>query len=333
MKKWLFRTAAVMLAILIPACLCAAEGALPPSPEPPPATIERPTPAPTAVPTDTIIDHVHHPEQYPGFAFRQDRKILDIWFPNIKDADAAILTYDGKVWMIDCADGKSADKCVLLIRQLGITDIDILFNSHPHHDHIDGLEKTAGAAQIGEIRICFPPTETESGLRMMQTALDKKIPVKEYKDGDTFAMGDGAVGMLVLKNNEEELDVNNRSALMMISYGDRRILFTADIEFPGQEAMIARIDPELLKCDIVKYPHHAKSYIYPPFFDAMDAKLAIVTAFEGRPDAGQRDLSNRRIPTVYTSVKGRFIHLATDGEYWLCEEVPVTEQQTESRRK
>ena len=68
MKKWLFRTAAVMLAILIPACLCAAEGALPPSPEPPPATIERPTPAPTAVPTDTIIDHVHHPEQYPGFA-------------------------------------------------------------------------------------------------------------------------------------------------------------------------------------------------------------------------------------------------------------------------
>ena len=233
MKKGLFRIAVIMLVLFLPACLCVAETAFPPSPEPPAATIIRPTPGPTAVPTDTMIDHINNPEQYPGFSFQPGKKLLEIWFPNIKDADAAVLIYDGEVWMIDCADEKNAGKTVQLLRQLNIDHIDILFNTHPHHDHIDGLEKTNKQAKIGEIRICFPPTATQSGLIMIQTALNLKIPVKEYKNGDQFSMGDGAVSMLILKNNEEWLDVNNQSAQLRIAYGERSILFTADMEYQG----------------------------------------------------------------------------------------------------
>ena len=326
MKKGLFRTAILVLAVLLAACAGAAEGTLPPSPEPPAANIERPTPAPTAVPAETIIDHVHNPEQYPGFVFQEGRKLLEIWFPNIKDADEAVLIYDGTVWMIDCGDEKAGSKGARMLRQIGVENVDILFNTHLHHDHINGLLQTYGAVKIGEIRICFAPDLTESGLNMLQNAMDLKIPVKEYKDGDRFAMGDGAVEMLVLKNNEEGLDINNQSAQMVITYGKRRILFTADMEQPGQEVMFNRIGPDPLRCDIVKYPHHAKSDMYGPFFEAMGAELAIVTSFEGRSDPGQRALANRGLSAVFTAVNDRFTHLVTDGEYWLCEQVPITAQ-------
>ena len=325
MKKRLFRAAAVLMALLLlPACLCAAEEALPPSPEPPAGTIGRPTPAPTAVPTDIIIDQVHYPEQYPGFTFQPGKKILDIWIPNIKDADEAILIYDGTVWMIDCGDEKAGARGARLIRQLGIKNVDVLFNTHPHHDHINGLAQTCGATRVGEIRICFSPVLTESGLNMIQTAMDLKIPVKEYKDGDSFSMGDGEVRMQVYKNNEEHLDMNSQSAQMMITYGERSILFTADMEQPGQEALLKRVGPEALKCDILKYPHHAKSGLFPDYYEALQARLAVVTSFEGRGDSGQRFLSNRHLPAVYTSVNDKFTHLATDGAYWLCEQVPIT---------
>ena len=128
---------------------------------------------------------------------------------------------------------------------------------------------------------------------------------------------------MFLKNNESYLDMNNQSAQTLITYGDRSILFTADMEAPGQRAMIDRIGGDLLKCDIVKYPHHAKSDLYTPFYEAMGAKLAIVTSVEGRGDAGQVAIFNRGLPAVYTASKSVFTHLVTDGNYWLCERVAI----------
>ena len=98
-------------------------------------------------------------------------------------------------------------------------------------------------------------------------------------------------------------------------------LFAADMEKNGQAQLIKHVDTALLRCDILKYPHHAKSALYDEFFKAVDPKLAVVTSVQGRKDIGQSFLVGNRIPAAYTSVKGEFLHLATDGEYWLAEYV------------
>ena len=323
--KGLFRTAILMLILTLAMSAGTAEEAVPPSPEPPAANpAVRPTPAPTAVPTETVVDHIHQPGLYPDFSFLPDQKLLEIWFPNIKDADEAILIYDGDVWMIDCGDERAGARGALLLRQLGIQKVGKLFTSHLHHDHINGLAVTDDEAKVGEVLICFAPDLTASGLKMISTAEERHIPVKEYRDGDRYTMGDGAVELLFLQNTDQGLDMNNQSAVTRITYGERSILFMADMEQPGQTAMFHRVDPELLRCDIVKYPHHAKSDMYTPFFNAMGAKLAVVTSVEGRADGGQIGLANRKLPAIFTSVAGLFTHLVTDGEYWLCERVEIT---------
>ena len=324
-KGVLLITAILALLLALPLCSGAEEGSLPPSPEPPSANMNgRPTPAPTEVPAETVINHIHNPDLYPDFAFQKDKKLFEIWFPNIRDADAALLLYDGQVWMIDCGDERAAGRCAVLLRQLGIKKIDILFTSHLHHDHVNGLAITNQEAKVGEVRICFDPELTESGKKLIWTAGELGIPVKEYGDGDRFAMGDGAVELLFLKNSEEYLDMNNQSAQTRITFGRRSILFMADMEAPGQEAMINRIGTDLLRCDIVKYPHHAKSDLYTPFFEAMGAKLAIVTSIGGRKDAGQAAMAYRKLPAAFTALNDKFTHLVTDGDYWLCELVAIT---------
>ena len=324
-KKGLFRAAPILiLALLIPLFTGDAEDAILPSPEPPAAYVDgRPTPAPSPIPTETIIDHVNHPEMYPRFFFPKGRKLLEIWIPNIRDADEAVLMYDDQVWMIDCGDVKMGTRGVSLLKQLGIKKIDMLFNSHLHHDHINGLYVTNEAAKVSEVKICFDPELTESGMKLVQTAETLNIPITRYGDGDRFTMGDGAVELLILKNNEEGLDMNNQSAVTRITYGERTILFMADMEQPGQQAMLERIGPELLKCDILKYPHHAKSDMYTPFYQALEAKVAIATSVEGRGDPGQIAMINRRLPMIYTATTDQFTHLVTDGEYWLIERVPI----------
>ena len=314
----------MILAMMMPLHTGFAEEMIPPSPEPPAAYIDaRPTPAPSPVPDEKVIDHVNHPELIPRFFFQRNRKLLEIWIPNIRDADEAVLTYDGQVWMIDCGDEKMGTRGLLLLQQLGITKIDVLFNSHLHHDHINGLYVTNNVAKVGEVRICFPLESTDSGQRLARLAEERGIPLAEYGDGDRFTMGDGAVELLILKNNEDYLDMNNQSAVTRITYGERTILFMADMEQAGQQAMLERIGPDLLKCDIVKYPHHAKSDMYTPFYLALGAKAAVATSVEGRGDPGQVAMINRGMPMVYTAVKDQFTHLITDGEYWLIERVPI----------
>lgn len=300
------------------------ETAGPPSPEPPPARAERPTPAPTEEPPDVVVDHVNRPDIMPKFFFPEGSKLLDIWIPNIKDADAAVLMYDGAVWMIDCGDERAAARTALLLKQLQIDRIDILFNSHLHHDHINGLEITNNAARIGMIKICFLPALTASGLKMVETAQWNRIPVTDYKSGDVFTMGDGAVSLQFWKNTDKTLDINSQSAITKVTYGDRSILFTADVEKPGQEKLLETLGAEALKSDILKYPHHAKTDMLMSFYNAVGAKLVVITSVAGRDDSGQRFLGAREIPLVFTSLKGMFTHLVTDGHYWLCEYVPIT---------
>ena len=324
------RAGAMILAffiLLTAGAAAAGEGFIPPSPEPPDGNHGgRPTPAPTPIPETEVIDHIHFPRMIPDFWFQKDRKLLEIWFPNIKDADEAVLMYDGQVWMIDCGDDRAGARGATMLKQLGIEQIDVLFNTHPHHDHINGLSVTDDTARVKEVKICFPPESTDSGLRLLKVAEERQIPLSEFRDGDRFTMGDGAVELLMMKNDESNLDMNNQSACTMIRYGRRNILFLADMERYGQEAMYNRVGPEALKCDIVKYPHHAKSDMYDPFFKAMEAKMAVVTSVEGRGDAGQAALIKRGLPAAYTSVKGKYTHLVTDGEYWLCELVDSQEQ-------
>ena len=296
---------------------------VPPSPEPPePARQGRPTLGPTEIPAQTVIDHVNYPKELRDFRFRRDAKLLEIWFPNIRDADAAILTFDGQVYMIDCGDEKSAARTTVLLQQLGIEKIDILFTSHLHHDHINGLALTDNVASVGEVKTCFETGSTDSGELLEQVAAERNIPVTMYKSGDWFTMGEkGEVTLLFLRNYDPVMDMNNQSAVTVVRYKDRSILFTADMEKNGQAQMLKHVDPALLKCDIIKYPHHAKSALYPEFYQAVDPKLAVVTSVEGRRDVGQSFLVANRIPAAYTSVKGQFLHLATDGEYWLAEYV------------
>lgn len=292
---------------------------------PPPVSTLRPTAPPTEPPSVKVIDHINNPKVEPDFYFQKGSKLLEIWFPNIKDADAAILRYDGQVYMIDCGDLNASARTVLLIKQLGIESIDEIFNSHPHHDHIEGLGMTDNAARVKSLRICFPPDSTVSGMNMMDVAGARNIPVSMFKDGDVFTMGDGKVSLTFLKNDSETLDMNSQSAITMVRYGDCSMLFMADMERDGQEAMFGRIDPDLLKSDILKYPHHGKSAMQDAFYKAVNPDMVIVTSQEGRrSDLGQNYLHNRGVSTVYTSVKGLFVRLLTDGKNWLCDRVPVT---------
>lgn len=281
-----------------------------------------------------VIDRTADPAAFSDFAFPAEAKILHIWFPNIMNADEAILLYDGCVWLIDCGDERMGARGAELIRKLEIPRIDKILNSHPHHDHLNGLRATDKAAKVEELALCFTegdirPASSRKHLRNALAYAEKNgITVSSFAEGDVLAMGDGGVTLTCYINPDPKLDLNNRSAQMMLRCGERTILFTADMEKPGQEAMLARLPEESFKADILKYPHHGKSAMDDAFLEAVDPEIAVITNQKVEKWKGIMYLKKLKIPYVYTNVyhhinnktkKPLYLHLMTDGKHWVME--------------
>ncbi len=310
----------LVLVLLLPACACGDTGPVSPPETPAPARIHS---APEGTPEPpAVLSLIHDSSCMDGFRFPLDAQFLHVWFPIIANADEAVITYGDEVWLIDCGDKAMGLRGAYMLEELGITKIDKLFNSHPHHDHLDGLQATHEAAPVKELLVCFPEDATEAMVNAMAYAESENITVSHYGDGDIFTMGDGKVSLRFFCPQDESLDMNNRSALTLLEYSSRRILFTGDMERFGQASVLTYVKPEELRADIIKYPHHGKTGLLDEFWQAVNPSLAIITNVNVRW-AGVDYLVWKRIPYVFTCAADAYIHLYTDGATWVAERVPM----------
>ena len=82
----------------------------------------------------TVINRINAPDVSADFAFAEDADLLEIIFPQILDCDAAFLRCGGETMLIDCATSGQAQRILNMFKQLGITHVDKIVNTHPHAD-------------------------------------------------------------------------------------------------------------------------------------------------------------------------------------------------------
>lgn len=313
----------VILAFLFSAGIVASAEILPPE-TPAPARFHA---APGATPEPPVIlDTIRDASCLDGLRFRLDTKLLHIWFPIIANADEAVLVYGDEVWLLDCGDKGMGQRGVRMMQELGITKVDRIFNSHPHHDHLDGLQVTNEAAPVGELYVCFPEDSTESMVSAMEYTAEAGIPVRTFGDGDVFTMGDGKVSLKFFCPDDESLDMNNNSALTLLQYGSRRILFMADMERGGQAYIVSHRKPEEFSAEIIKYPHHGKSGLLDEFYEAVRSSFSLAVITNVYVDWGGIEyLRWKQVPFIFTCTHDAYLHLYTDGNVWVVERVPVNQ--------
>lgn len=269
-----------------------------------------------------VINLIDQPDT--PYAFAGDAELLTIVFPDIHGSDCAILMYQDEVFMIDCStDDQSPEHVVPVLEQLGITRVHTAFNSHPHDDHLTGFEFITDQAQIDRVLIAFPPRYNNVIIRTHYRLTQKGIPFETVQDGDVLSMGDGGVSMDVIQRDGTSYTTNDKSAMLMVSFGQCRIFFAGDIENRGQAGLLKRLPEGGVHCDILKYPHHGHAEIKDDLFDLIDPELAIVTAHQLPAKAGFAYLERRGVPGVSTWYGS--LRLRTDGQIWVLDNLPAPE--------
>lgn len=257
----------------------------------------------------------------PDFAFAEDAKLLEVYFPPVYGCDSALVRYGDYTMLIDCA-GNQWKTVRKALDQLGVTELDYAVNSHPDADHIGGFDHVLSKVPAGEFLLGFPE-DHDSGdavrFEVYEALHAQGIPFRRVHDGDTIDFGD--VKITVHQRTDEHLPrVNNKAVMLMIEYGERRILFTGDIQKDAQLLLADEADTRDLKADILKHPHHGYDRMMEGFLKMVSPELVVCTLGDKNTD-GVKYLKEQKISTLLTA--SGMLRLATDGKVWTVERVKL----------
>lgn len=164
------------------------------------------------------------------------------------------------------------------LRHQGRRGIQSVFISHPNFDHFSAVADLSAAYDIDEIYVSphfrrqsadNPPAEA-----LLRTLDQLDRPPREAQVGRTFDIGGGAKLEVVWPPYESQLDPNNNSLVMRLTFAGRSILLPGDLAATGQRAMLQ--SPDQLAADVLIAPHHGSSETTTAgFFEAIHPEVIV----------------------------------------------------------
>lgn len=268
------------------------------------------------VPHPILVDRINAPEELAEFSFQEDAALLEVIFPQILNCDAFLLRCGEETMLVDAATQGQSKRIINMCKQLGITRIDRVINTHPHEDHIGGFRDLIKEVEVGELWICYPADANDHIKKAVGYAEKAGIPVMHYADGDRLTLGGATIDVWRLEGTMSEL--NDCSAQFFVTFGERTMLLAADLEKTGQAKYVAW-KGDALKADVLKYPHHGLEKLTDEYAAAVSPLYCVVTNNQ-RATEGKKYIQRSGFACAWT-VPG-LVTLTTDGVTWLAERIP-----------
>lgn len=255
------------------------------------------------------------------YRFPEGTPLLEIYFPRVYSSDCAILRFGDEVMMIDASTKNKTMRARIrsAVETIGVDHIDTAYNSHPHDDHIDGFQFVHEYAPIGQLLIAFPEDYDGRMKEAVKFCQDNEIPVLRVQDGDVLTMGEnGEVTLTVIQRwGNTAWDANDQSAMLLIRYGERTILFTGDVENRAQRDYGENPPDCGLDADILKQPHHGQQPLQDVFLDAVSPELVFMNGAADVMNGAKKYLDKHGVPYIL-GYKG-LTRLRTDGAIWVVD--------------
>jgi competence protein ComEC len=219
-------------------------------------------------------------------------------FLAVGHGDAAVLELPGAVLVIDAGDSPRVAEQILLpfLRHRGIARLDAVLITHPDRDHYGGAAALLDGVPAGFV--LGPPEPEEKSTSwdcLRRRAESRGVAWKEGRAGQRVYAGPG-VGLWMLGPGDAlaQADKNDRSLVALLQIDrDASVLFTGDIEAPGQRAL-AETWP-LWRGAWLKAPHHGSDRTtLPCFAAAAEAPRAVISCGSRRGFPGPRTVAALR---------------------------------------
>lgn len=257
----------------------------------------------TVTPTETPVTYSEVP--------KIDSKKLQIYFLDVGQADSIFITNNGENMLIDAGNNEDGKLVVDFLKSMNITKIDYLIGTHPHEDHIGGLDDVINEMDIGKIFMPKKSSTTKTFKDVLTAISNKNLKVKAPKVGDKFNVGNAVCEVMSIENDAD--NANEASIVIEMTYGSQKFLFTGDMETKNEKAR------DWNDIDVLKVAHHGSRTSSSKLFLSQTLPEVAVISLGKDNDYGHpheevvKRLENVEA-TIYRTDESGTILLVSDGE-------------------
>lgn len=180
-----------------------------------------------------------------------------LYFIDVGQGDASLIESGGEYVLIDGGPGSAEAGLVAYLESLGIERFRAVIATHPHEDHIGGLDKVL--ARFPADAFYMPDREaTTVCFEKMLDAVDAQVlAITIPEPGDALTFGDASLEFLSPDPDAEYVDTNDYSIVTRLTLGDVTVLYMGDAEKVVEDELLA--SGADLRCDWIKLGHHGSS--------------------------------------------------------------------------
>lgn len=199
---------------------------------------------------------------------------LEVHFIDVGQADSILVTIDGQAMLIDAGKNIDEDYVVDYIKSVGINSLNYLVGTHPHEDHIGGLDAVINSFDVEKVFMPKQKSNTKTFEDVLLSIKNKGLKIISPKVGATYDLG-RAKWTIVAPTQQEYENTNNSSIVIKLEFGNNSFLFTGDAEVGSEKEMIEVGD---LKVDVLKVGHHgSRTSTSIDFLEQVNPKYAVIS--------------------------------------------------------
>ena len=258
---------------------------------------------------------------------------LRVHFIDVGQGDSILIQAGEQAMLVDAGTNESGSVVTEYLRSLNITKLDYLIGTHPHEDHIGGLDDVIHSFEIGTVIMPDVSHTTQTYEDVLDALLEKNLTVTAPHPGDSYSIGDASFTVLspsaeIAEQAAENDDLNNLSVGIRLVYGSNAFVLCGDAESDSEEAMVeSGLD---LKADVLKAGHHGSSTsTSDAFLAAVDPDYAVISCGKdnsyGHPHQETMDKLNAADISIFRTDEQSTVVAVSDGSSITWSSAPDTE--------
>lgn len=200
---------------------------------------------------------------------------FEVHYIDVGQADSALILCGGEAMLIDGGTNETGHQVAGYIEEQGIKRLKYMIGTHPHEDHIGGLDTVMDSVTTDTLLMPSLEYDSKTYEDVLTAAGENHVPLQNPAAGDTYSLGDAVVTVLAPVRTGY-MDTNNFSIVVRIDYGQTSFLFTGDAEIEAEYDMLET--GWNLKADVLKVGHHGSdTSTSEGFIHAVDPSYAVIS--------------------------------------------------------
>ncbi len=204
-----------------------------------------------------------------------------VHFIDVGQGSATLIQKGTTGVIIDAGEKDYGEAVTEYIKNVGITEIEVAVASHPHSDHIGGLDEVLNGIPTDKIilpELSYENTPTTRVYEdLLEAIYDNGTQAEFIFDEGYHVNFDDNVTLRIIAPTEQSDNLNDMSLICYIDAFDSTFTVLGDAEKDELRSVYNETIYDF-SADVIAMGHHGSSTsVYKPFLNAVDADVAVIS--------------------------------------------------------